>query len=412
MKQKLATILKSFIALALLGSFFSALAAWNNAPANPPANNARPPINTSLTGQKKDGTLIAGALRADTTMVAVESALVGALDLPVASAALELRGTNKGLLVNRMSLAQRDAIAAPANGLLIYQLDGAPGFYYFNGTGWAPFGTGGGGGGSPSGIWTKNGTNIYPTSYTTDKVGIGTATPTEFLHVVGNIVTTGVIKTPLGSAASPSYTFSSDLNTGIYSSVADSLDFATGGVKRLSINSNGELTVSSLAGPDEKRVCVDTLGKIGECTGPFNVLTGVDRVVTFSVKYENDSNGNPTFTLTNSSLLSSNNVSDLNKEVTVCNVAIIGGGSNNSFRAHYDTIGSPCTAGSGDNIDSVDVISAQVIIKGGSSKWIEMLDTNPADKVEFASHSSNGGYLPLQPGDVVNFLVQWPAVGN
>ena len=54
---------------------------------------------------------------------------------PDASSLLEMASTTKGLLTPRMTKAQRDAIVAPANGLLIYQTDGIAGLYYFN-TGW------------------------------------------------------------------------------------------------------------------------------------------------------------------------------------------------------------------------------------------------------------------------------------
>ncbi|MBI3138408.1 MAG: hypothetical protein HYZ15_07475 [Sphingobacteriales bacterium] len=57
-----------------------------------------------------------------------------------ASAALDIKSTSKGMLVPRMTLAQRTAIAAPASGLLIYQTDNAPGFYYYNGGGWSNIG--------------------------------------------------------------------------------------------------------------------------------------------------------------------------------------------------------------------------------------------------------------------------------
>ncbi|MBL0020359.1 MAG: hypothetical protein IPP17_28975 [Bacteroidetes bacterium] len=35
-----------------------------------------------------------------------------------------------------MTLVQRNAIATPATGLLIYQTNGTTGFYYYNGTAW------------------------------------------------------------------------------------------------------------------------------------------------------------------------------------------------------------------------------------------------------------------------------------
>jgi hypothetical protein len=41
-----------------------------------------------------------------------------------------------------MTKANRDAIASPATGLLIYQTDASPGFYYFDGTTWKPVGSG------------------------------------------------------------------------------------------------------------------------------------------------------------------------------------------------------------------------------------------------------------------------------
>src|ERR1700754_3432538 len=43
--------------------------------------------------------------------------------LPDPSAILDLKSTGKGFLIPRMTLAQRNAIAVPAIGLLIYQTD-------------------------------------------------------------------------------------------------------------------------------------------------------------------------------------------------------------------------------------------------------------------------------------------------
>jgi hypothetical protein len=56
---------------------------------------------------------------------------------PDSSSLLEIRSTSKGVLIPRMTLAQRTAIASPATGLLIFQTNGTPGFYYYNGTAWA-----------------------------------------------------------------------------------------------------------------------------------------------------------------------------------------------------------------------------------------------------------------------------------
>jgi Chaperone of endosialidase/Head domain of trimeric autotransporter adhesin len=55
---------------------------------------------------------------------------------PAYSAALDIQSSNKGLLIPRLSASQKLAIDTPVNGLLIYQTDAAPGFYFYNGTGW------------------------------------------------------------------------------------------------------------------------------------------------------------------------------------------------------------------------------------------------------------------------------------
>ena len=55
---------------------------------------------------------------------------------PNASSLLEIKSTKKGLLIPRMTKNQRDAIAIPATGLLIYQTNSTPGFYYYSGSAW------------------------------------------------------------------------------------------------------------------------------------------------------------------------------------------------------------------------------------------------------------------------------------
>ncbi|MDO7851773.1 hypothetical protein [Hymenobacter convexus] len=64
---------------------------------------------------------------------------------PNAAAALEISSTSKGLLLPRLTLAQRTAmgtgsVAAPVPGLVIYQTDNTPGLYAYDGTGWVRLG--------------------------------------------------------------------------------------------------------------------------------------------------------------------------------------------------------------------------------------------------------------------------------
>lgn len=55
---------------------------------------------------------------------------------PHPSAALEIVSKEKGLLISRMTLSEKNAILNPAESLLIYQTDGDIGFYYFDGSFW------------------------------------------------------------------------------------------------------------------------------------------------------------------------------------------------------------------------------------------------------------------------------------
>ncbi|MEP6676482.1 MAG: tail fiber domain-containing protein [Ferruginibacter sp.] len=59
---------------------------------------------------------------------------------PNASAILDIASTSKGLLIPRMTAAQRTAIVNPVAGLQVYQTDGTAGFYYYSGTAWAQLG--------------------------------------------------------------------------------------------------------------------------------------------------------------------------------------------------------------------------------------------------------------------------------
>jgi hypothetical protein len=73
---------------------------------------------------------------------------------PNASAKLEISSTDKGLLIPRMTAAQRAAITTPANGLLVYQTDSEIGFYVNTGTSASPTWT------RVNSNWTRSGNDI------------------------------------------------------------------------------------------------------------------------------------------------------------------------------------------------------------------------------------------------------------
>lgn len=94
-------------------------------------------------------------------------------DSPAASSILHVVSTDKGVLLPRMSATEKNAIASPDTGLLIFQNTGTQGFYYYDGNSWEIVGE--------DGDWTLTPSYLY-----TDGdvfVGIGTTTPDEELHI-------------------------------------------------------------------------------------------------------------------------------------------------------------------------------------------------------------------------------------
>lgn len=60
---------------------------------------------------------------------------------PNGSAMLDVSSAEKGMLIPRMTQTERDAIASPVEGLMVFQTDGVTGFYYFQSS-WKFVGTG------------------------------------------------------------------------------------------------------------------------------------------------------------------------------------------------------------------------------------------------------------------------------
>lgn len=53
------------------------------------------------------------------------------------SAKLDISSTTSGILIPRMTQAERNAIGTPATGYAIFQTNNTAGFYYYNGASWS-----------------------------------------------------------------------------------------------------------------------------------------------------------------------------------------------------------------------------------------------------------------------------------
>jgi hypothetical protein len=183
----------------------------------------------------------------------------GAAITQTASSILDLRSTTKGFLAPRMTTTERNAISSPATGLLIYNTsDNA--FNFYNGTSWANFSSGGG-------ITSLNGltgaTQTFATGTSGTDFNISSSGSVHTFNIpdasatarglitngaqtiAGNKTFSGLILGANGSNSSPSFSFSSDTNTGIYNIAPDIIGITTNGVERLRINSTGNFAFNS-----------------------------------------------------------------------------------------------------------------------------------------------------------------------
>jgi len=79
------------------------------------------------------------------------------------SAMLDIKSTDKGLLIPRMSLNQRDAISSPEQGLMVF-INTDSTFYFYQGTNWLKLGIGSSG-------WDLSGNEIFTDSLLTISIG-------------------------------------------------------------------------------------------------------------------------------------------------------------------------------------------------------------------------------------------------
>lgn len=129
--------------------------------------------------------ILAGLLLVITQTVFSQSIGVGT-NTPDGSAQLDVTSTNKGVLLPRMTLAQRNLIPSPVAGLIVYQTDNTPGFYFYNGTSWLQLSTG-----SATNYWSLNGSNYIYNNNAGGRVGINTNNPASRLEVFGDVLISG-----------------------------------------------------------------------------------------------------------------------------------------------------------------------------------------------------------------------------
>jgi len=218
---------------------------------------------------------------------------------PDGSAMLDVSSSNSGILIPRMNQSQRNSISSPATGLLVYQTDNTPGFYYYNGSTWVDIRPlSGYGSATRVAFWSGSSTlssnsNLYWNN-SANRLGIGTSSPLETLHVNGSVrgnqsgalrISTGYGYIDIGPKNSswshfntdrPRYYFDKGLTVdqGLIGSYDENLYLQTAGTTRITaLTANGYVGIGTTA-PSQR---LDVIGYV-EMSNGYAVGTGATNV--------------------------------------------------------------------------------------------------------------------------------------
>lgn len=149
------------------------------------------------------------------------------------SAMLDIKSSNKGLLIPRVTKAEKNAIATPASGLLIYQTGpDSTGFHYYNGANWQFIGS------SASG-WSLTGNSGNTSS---NFLGTLDAQPLRFRvnnTTAGYIATNGNVALGLNAAPAGSGTGNSAIGQNALTLNAGGINNTATGGNSLASNTSG-----------------------------------------------------------------------------------------------------------------------------------------------------------------------------
>lgn len=188
------------------------------------------------------------------------------------SALLELNTQNKGFLLPRLSTAQREAIIAPAAGLMVFDTNLGSLFFY-TGTSWQQAG---------GSYWgSSGGVNIINTNL--GRVGIGVSNPLAQLAVdSGIVVDQSSSNDPLIAGRNHGLFFGGDGRVGITSSrqngsgLRSGLSFFTNGARRMIIDSLGRIGIGITPDPNYQLILSGSLANM-YISGGLNVFSILNR---------------------------------------------------------------------------------------------------------------------------------------
>lgn len=169
---------------------------------------------------------------------------------PTASAGLDVDFTNKGVLVPRVALTATNSaspVASPATSLLVYNTATAgsgatavtPGYYYWSGSAWVRFSTGGDDWKILGNANTTSGTNFLGTT-NAQALDFRTNNTLRFRIANGDQVQANAN----GTATAPFYSWVANTGMGFWRAGANILATSTAGVERMRVMSTGTILIN------------------------------------------------------------------------------------------------------------------------------------------------------------------------
>lgn len=211
--------------------------------------------------------------------------------VPDVSSVLDVSSTTKGMLTPRMTTAQRSAIAAPADGLMVYDTD-LKSFYHYNTAvaSWTVLSSGGNG---RTMFKRIKGTDVLATVLAAEKAAGGNAKYVLDTHTYYEI--NGVINVDLPIDLNNAYVSGQDANEDVLARTSGNLfDGATGGsIRNVTMQVTGGGKVFNLSGANTQNLLlrdavVAGCSNVGSITGFGLVFVSIVQYVanTTGIVYE------------------------------------------------------------------------------------------------------------------------------
>jgi hypothetical protein len=169
---------------------------------------------------------------------------------PDATSLLDVKSTTRGILIPRMTTAQRSAISSPATSLLLFNTDSAK-FEFYTGSAWAVIGGSSGGGGGVTTLAAigstpnANGATISGSTLNLEpaNASFGGVVTTGSQTFAGDKTFNGLVTGRAGSAAGVTYSFGgTNAATGFWSPGANQISVALTGINYFTFE-EGQLKV-------------------------------------------------------------------------------------------------------------------------------------------------------------------------